>query len=525
MIFVDDLGFYLGHQHTWSDWALHISLTQIFAQKPIADWFFSHPYFAGGQLTYGFLTHLISGILVRIGFDIGTTQILVGIFLSLVLIYTLYHLANILLRSQKQAILSVYLFFLSSGLGFVNYLYDFWQNPSWEMVTFPPLDYTRLEQYDWYSGNIILAILLPQKAFLSGIVLATISLIFYFKGIETKDKKHFITAGILAGLLPITHMHSFIMLALVTGISSLIFLVMNFFQQKDNPETIKKLFINLFIYAIFAGTISIFFYYFFIHGGIQRANFMRIDWGWRSDGSFLNWLYMWFEIWGIIPFIAFLGGIFFANKKTKIFLFANLILFLIANVVVFQPTAWDNSKIFTYSYFAISMSASVVIGKLLANGGIINKIVSVILVIFFTFSGILEIARLQQFEKHTFLLNSNKEIAVAKKIAMLTEHKSVFATAPIHNHPINVWAGRTIYLGYGGWIENFGFSYGPRYDKLLKIYSGHKDALQIIKEDKIDYLYLSDIEREQFKTVINYAFLSQFEKILDEDGIIIYKMK
>ena len=49
-------GLYAGHPYVWSDWALHIGMARIFATKDPSVWFATHPLYAGGKFTYGFLT-------------------------------------------------------------------------------------------------------------------------------------------------------------------------------------------------------------------------------------------------------------------------------------------------------------------------------------------------------------------------------------------------------------------------------------------------------------------------------------
>ena len=83
-------GFYLGHEHVWSDWPLHIAITSTFAFKPMNTWFAYHPMYAGGKSTYPFLTDFISGMLMRIGFPLPLAIIIPSIIFSLLLIIGMY---------------------------------------------------------------------------------------------------------------------------------------------------------------------------------------------------------------------------------------------------------------------------------------------------------------------------------------------------------------------------------------------------------------------------------------------------
>ena len=38
MIFFEDGSFFIGHEHAWSDWPLHIAISNIFAYQPVDQW-------------------------------------------------------------------------------------------------------------------------------------------------------------------------------------------------------------------------------------------------------------------------------------------------------------------------------------------------------------------------------------------------------------------------------------------------------------------------------------------------------
>jgi hypothetical protein len=46
MIALNEHGLQVGHENVWSDWALHVGLATVFAEKSPADWFAYHPMYA-----------------------------------------------------------------------------------------------------------------------------------------------------------------------------------------------------------------------------------------------------------------------------------------------------------------------------------------------------------------------------------------------------------------------------------------------------------------------------------------------
>jgi hypothetical protein len=214
-------GLSASHVNVWSDWPLHISMVNIFAYKNPQDWFAYHPIYADGKFTYGFLTNFISGMLMKAGFSLYFALIISSLFYIFSFLLGSYILFNLVLKSQTQSLIAISLFFLSSGLGFIDFIVHIIQDHSLNNLlnlSFfeKTLDYTRRENYQWYSGNVIVGMLLPQRAFLLGITLtiwALVGIIYVLLDNPQNQKKHqfiLLISSLLSGILAITHMHSLI---------------------------------------------------------------------------------------------------------------------------------------------------------------------------------------------------------------------------------------------------------------------------------------------------------------------------
>ena len=95
-----------------------------------------------------------------------------------------------------------------------------------------------------------------------------------------------------------------------------------------------------------------------------REHFLRIQLGWVSgkDGIF------WFWIKNLTPQIfLFLIAYFFANSKLKKFYLAFLFLFIITNIIIFQPYDWDNMKLMIWWFLMSSILIANVFGILIKN--------------------------------------------------------------------------------------------------------------------------------------------------------------
>src|SRR3990167_9504020 len=82
MIYFKPDGLWVGHQHVWSDWSLHIAIANIFAFKSPHLWFAYHPIYAGGKLTYPWLADFISGMCMRLHVSLPLAFIIPSIITS-----------------------------------------------------------------------------------------------------------------------------------------------------------------------------------------------------------------------------------------------------------------------------------------------------------------------------------------------------------------------------------------------------------------------------------------------------------
>ena len=533
---------YATHPNVWSDWALHITLTNTFANKPISEWFLYHPYFSGGKLTYPFLTNAISGLLIKLGLSITQAMTWPSILYILLLLTGMYFLNFQIIKSSKKSILGIFIFLTSAGPGFINFIKNFYSKPNFELLTFPPVDYTRIVEYQWLAGNIPTAMLVPQRAFLLGMTIGIWSLLLLTISIKQKSsknsKKLMIISGLLAGILPIAHIHSFIAVVIISGVIciSIFYKFIEISRQnKFEIFAFKKFLKNILCFIIPATILSTALFFNFIHGGIQKTDFMKISFGWTAEKNLLSWIKMWWEIWGVmIPLAIYsLRSLIIKNKKTKKrkllieYFYGFFVLFAIANIVIFQPTPWDNSKLFAWVYFGFSLLTAHTVVELWKSFNtpkdIARKILAIFLMIFLSITGILELIRLQRFDKNTFMLSDFEEIEFAQQVMKNTKTNDVFLTASDHNYPLQMWGSRSIVLGYKGWVTNFGFEIDERSRDVIEIYKFPEKSLALIKKYNIEYVVIGDREKNEF--IINQKYFDEnFPVAFQNKDTLIYKV-
>lgn len=521
-------GLQAGHVHVWGDWSLHIAMANIFAYKEPGEWFAYHPYYAGGKLTYGFLTNMISGVLIRVGLSLPAAFLIPSMIYSVFLVFGMYTVYYLLLKSQKAALTSVIIFFCSSGLGFLRFLADWSFKPSLEHLLYPTIDYTRIEPvYQWLAGNWINGMLVPQRAYLLGMsqtVWILAGVIWATRKLQTKHKHtrrapYAILAicGLAAGILPIAHMHSFIVLIIASallGLSSLR-------QWKA-----------LLFYAVPAGVVSTILYTIFIKGGIENPKFMQILIGWTALKhtsplvSFQLWIKMWWEIWGVMMPVAIAGSV-VAWKKLKrqdvAVLSTGFFVFILGNVILFQPIHWDNSKLFMWAYFFFAAFATLVLQRLWRKKTLNIRGFALLLAFLLTITGVMELWRLSRFEKNSLLMASNDDIELGEIIRKNTDSQAVFVTHPTHNHPSMMWGVRPVLMGYPAWAWNFGFLYQEREKDIQTIYIGGEQAETLLKHYNVSYISFGHAETSRGGNETYYK--ENFPLFIESKGHRIYDVR
>jgi len=519
MIEFEPTGLYVGHQNVWSDWALHTGIANTFAFKDPSLWFAYHPLYAGGQFTYPFLTDAVSGMLMRAGVSLPLSFIIPSIVFCLILLVAMYFLFYLLTRSKRQAYVAICIYFMSAGLGFISYFSDVLSDPSWARLLYPMKDYSSAGQFDWYAGNVIVGLVLPQRSFLIGITIgmcALLGLVYVMRrhSLPLKTRRILLlTSGVLAGILPIAHAHSFIAVLVIAGLIC-------FWHWRRWRE--------LLWYFIPAAIISSILYLTFIHGGIENESFFRFYPGWamKKGSGLWGWAGMWGLIWGLSLPIALISLSMLwkrFDRSGRIFFLACLFIFAIGNLWLFQPVRWDNTKLFWWAYFGFAVLAAALLGWLWRRRWFgLGKFLSIVFFISLTLTGGVEILRLAQIDKHRHMITNTDDIQLGLQIRAETDPLAIFLTSPSHNHFIMMWAARSIYMGYTAWVWNFGFNHVQRERDLPLMYQGGVRAESLLREYNISYVVIGPGElgdqranEEYFRLKFPLAFSDQNYRIYD----------
>lgn len=474
-------GWRAGGTSTWGDGAAHLTYMSTFAFR---DKFpLQHPLFWGVPFSYAFGADWLGGVLVRSGMSLFLAYSFLGLALSLVLVWLMFEWFKWLWKSDWVALIGSALFLWSGGLGWWWFIKDVASNGLVATIAALPREYTHWEEKGIFWINTVSSELLPQRAFLLGMSVGIIVLWWLMKGMAGKENRRlwFLGAGILTGLMPIIHAHTGVVVGMVAGW----WWINNWWARRD-----FRSWVWFWVPVVVVGGMLT---KIFIWSAISES-FFRFWPGWltnpQSQGG--SWVWFWVKNWGVFGVAAIWGW--FGLKKDKRRLLAPFVaLWVVANLWLFQPWDWDNSKMFTWVYL---MLAGVVAGAIVKLGkkGWWGKLAGGSVFVLATWSGMLDTARLLQWNKISLPLVSYEEVQLANQVRERTLPQAVFLTADQHNHFVPMLTGRQIVMGFKGWMWSYGLPYQEREEEVRVMFTGAAGAEKLLKKYGVDYVVVGPAE-------------------------------
>ncbi|MDQ3667626.1 MAG: hypothetical protein M3410_13835 [Acidobacteriota bacterium] len=551
MIEVPD-GIFTGVLNNFGDLPFHLSVITSFAYGnnfPPED-----PTYAGVRFTYPFLTDFVSAIFVRCGADLRQSMFIENFILGVSFVGLVHRWALEMARDRLAALITPLLVILNGGFGWVLLWepakqYD--QGLS-AMLKSLPNSLTIIPNTTWRWGNAISTLLVPQRGMLLGLPLAVIVFTLWWvsaekpgeraKGEERKGKrrnrktrrekteavarvsaqplfplfplfpfppseKRMIAAGIIAGLLPLVHAHSFIVVMAVGGCIALV--------QRRWRDWIQ--------FFLAASLVAIPQLWWSTHNSsVDAATFFDWQVGWDRGQD--NPVWFWLKNTGlfiplILAAILWLGKKRLVSRRLLLFYLPFTLCFIVPNLVKMAPWVWDNIKILFYWWLASAPIVALLLARLWHQRGV-RRILAVVLFVCVTLAGSVDVATIV-FSSAKYQVFDHPGIQFAEIVKRETEPRARIIHAPVHNHPMFL-TGRSSLMGYPGHIWTHGLEYREREDEIKRLYSGRPDAGGLLSKYDIEYAILGPHER--YLGNVNDQFFSRFTKVGEAGGYRLYKI-
>jgi hypothetical protein len=536
----DDTGLSTGLLNNFGDLPFHLSVITSFAfgnNFPPED-----PTYAGVRFTYPFISDFVSAIFVRCGADLRQSMFIENFILGLAFIGLVHRWALVILRDRLAAVITPLLVLLNGGLGWVLLFDKAGSNERGlfgVLLDLPP-SFTVIPDTTWRWGNAISALLVPQRGFLMGLPLATIAFTQWWiatskeqqaestspqqkarpgsrgKNVWHEDTRtrlpiatrRMIAAGVAAGLLPLVHAHSFVVVMAMAGCLALIHIRwwewLAFFVVASAVALPQLLWSTS-------------------HSAVDASSFFAWELGW--DHGQENPFWFWFKNTGLfIPLVLAAVLVkddgYVVGRRLLLFYLPFTLCFIIPNFVKMAPWIWDNIKVLFYWWLASAPLVALLLAKLW-RGGRIRKLIAVLLFVSVTFAGALDVAGIA-LRSVKYQVFDTDGLRFAELVKTKTAPRSLIIHAPVHNTPVFL-SGRRSLMGYPGHIWTHGLQFVQREAEIKRIYLGAPDADQLMKTYGVDYAVVGP--QEEMVTPFNERFFSRFEKVGEVGDYRLYKIR
>ncbi|HEV7679532.1 MAG TPA: hypothetical protein VGQ42_13280 [Candidatus Dormibacteraeota bacterium] len=560
----------------WADWSMHATTASNFAvgnNLPPTN-----PIFSGTPLMYPFLPDFQSGMLLTLGSGIGASLAVPSALMCVAIVLLVMSVARRLTGSVTAGVVAVGICMLGGSLGAEGVYWDackaggatatqcapsrFVSDPIGAVQTVvhtvgsvPGVIASQTRPYDALQptdshpaplSNIqwntpMLAWWLPQRPFLFGFaaVLAVFLLVLAVRGEPGRRWSAFVVAGLLAGVLPLVHVHSFIALLLVLPVFALIWrrrewlafaavalalATPRLVQLATSGDHGADALGNTFPW-LEPGWLSQ-----SISGAAQQhrtVNAESVLWGIGGGLRSLitpQWWGFWLVNCGIVMPVMVIVGLAAAGRALPErlhlrgvsqrvagmvssdllrFCLPFLVIFALANVVVFQSWDWDNTKLFAYWYFGGALLIGGIVVHLWRSGWWRATLGTLALLSVIMTGTVVMLRYLpwtpsqQDIFPQPITWAGADDLALAAQVESRTPAGSVVLTDGRHTDPLLTIAGRRTVLGYTGWLWSYGIDYRTRQQDVAIMFEGCPgtvqscDATTLMKAYHVSYVEIN----------------------------------
>ncbi|HEX8501953.1 MAG TPA: hypothetical protein VF659_15325 [Pyrinomonadaceae bacterium] len=561
-----------------------------------------HPEFAGVRLTYPFVVDFVAAMFVRAGAGLEGALFWQNFAMMMSLVGLLHRWALKLTRERLAALLVPALVLLSGGLGWVYFLGDAAKSGKGVLGLLGGLerDYTIMGHFGIRWGNAVTALFVTQRSILLGVALALVVWTLWWQageGTEAGSRESegdgegraaeqesrragkkkakgkgkaargasakgaagdvddaddnsgafivrpfalrpMVAAGVVAGLLPLVHAHSFVVmmlmgacLALMQGAAVLLSRGgAGGVDARAGAPAWAGVWAVWRPWLLFAAAASALalpqMYWATRESAVNASKFFGWEFGWDRGGRNVVWFWLKNTAVFIPLLVAALAwrgaGV---GRRLLFFYLPFLLCFVVPNVYKLSPWVWDNIKVLLYWWVASAPLVALVLARLWRRGGA-WRAAALALLLAQTAAGGLDVWRAASgaVERRSF---DAAGVAFAELVKRVTEPRSLILHAPTYNDPVYL-TGRRTFLGYPGHVWSHGIDYYAREAELKRIYSGAADAPALIERAGIDYVVVGPLEREELSrqgVAVSDSFFNRYRKVGEAGAYRLYKTK
>ena len=455
-------------QSCYGDLPMHLGFIQYIAQS--GEFPPTYPLLGGEhRFGYPFLCETVSSIFCVLGADLRIACLLpvVPAFVSVFGMF--WQLGRRVLGSAAKASLAFYLFFMGSGFGFVYFL-----NGSIRFSEIftgfytTPTNYT-VENIVWV--NPIVDLMIPQRATLFGWCLLLPALYLLWQFCYEGKSRLWLPLALLVLPLPLLHTHSALALVLLC-------LVSGFYTLLYRPRTPTVLLPWLGIALVCGVAWLAQMLPTVLAQSVDGQNMLRLHFNWvnnAGDGT-LKDNYFWFYVKNIgVVYLLLIPAFFHAAHRQRWLYGGGLLIWAVAEVVVFQPNTYDNNKLlYVWHMLGCLLAAQLILDVIARIRSFPLRALGLGCLCFAAmFGSVLTVGReIVSRYQHW----SAGEAAMVEYILDNSSPDALFLTSDRHNEAVFSLAGRRILCGSGSYVYYHGMDYRQEYSAMCALYETPDEA-------------------------------------------------
>jgi hypothetical protein len=348
-----------------------------------------------------------------------------------------------------------------------------------------------------------------------------------------------LAAGVVAGLLPLVHAHSFVVmmsmgacLALLQGACALANVGEKDGEQNERPSALVKLWEvwrPWVVFALAASLLAVPQMLWATRGSsVEASRFFGWEFGWGHGDENVVWF--WIKNTALfipltIAALAWRGREPLLSRRLLFFYLPFTLCFVVPNVYRLSPWVWDNIKVLFYWWVASAPLVALLLARLWRRGELWSRAVVVALALAQTAAGGLDVWRAAVGTERREV--DADGLAFAELIKSKTPPRALILHAPVYNDPVYL-TGRRTFLGYPGHVWSHGLNFERREAEMKRIYAGGADASSLIVNNQIEYVVVGPIERAELRragVALNESFFKRFEKVGGAGEYSLYKTR
>ena len=499
-------------QFGWGDMPMHLGfITSIAVQGAFPPEYSILP---GERLCYPFLCDSVSSSLYLLGTPLRWAYMIPAFFALAQVFCGFYLLALAVLKKPSSALLAFVFFFLNGGLGMIYFLrkhslrelfLGFYKTP------------TNLSEKGIRWVNVIADMLLPQRATLFGWAVLFAVLLLLFLAVFRGEDKLYLPAGVLGGLLPMIHTHSYLALGLIAAC----WLIFSAARDKLSKTWLRS-WLAFGLPAVLLAVPQLLLWTF--HSVSGNEQFLRFHFDWVNEGS-ENWLWFWIKNVGPLFLIAPLAFV-FSDKEKRAAVLPAVLIFLLCEFIAFQPNVYDNNKLMYVSWALLCIAAAdgvMRVWEKLSRASL-RVVAMVLLLALCSNAAVFTLGRefVSGAGRSAIRLYSASDAKAAAYICENTKPDALFLTASNHNNTVAALTGRNILCGSASYLFYHGLDYVDRLALVNELLTDGELFERMRGELGIDYVYLGEYELGIQGCDANW-FSEHYPLVFSDGKVSIYK--